>query len=85
MQFSTVAVGFIVVVPQKSSMASIVAVGGFFTSITCVLVSVPHPVTMLCVIEYLPGFLNKNCGFSEFSSVPSVNSQSDVLPQLSAL
>ena len=66
-------------------MVAKVAVGDFFTSITCVLVSVPHPVTTLCVIEYFPGFLNKNCGFSEDASVPFVNSQSASVPQLSVL
>ena len=84
-QLFIVAVGVKVTAPHALEIGLIFTVGGFFTSISVEVVSVPQPVVMLCVSVYVPGFLNKNLGFSEVSSVPFVNSQSADVPQLSAV
>lgn len=84
-QFSMVAVGVIVIVPQASSILLILTVGGFFTSIVLVVVSVPQPVVTLWMIVYFPGVINKNWGFSEVAVVPFLNSHSEEVPQFNEL
>ena len=66
-------------------MGSIAAVGGFFTLIIFCVEKVPQSEVILCVRVYSPGLLKRNCGFSELASVPSVNSQSPVVPQFASL
>ena len=66
-------------------MGLIAAVGGLFTLITFSVEKVPQSVVILCVRVYSPGLIKRNCGFSELSSVPFVNSQSPVVPQFVSL
>ena len=71
-QFSTVAVGVIDAVPQKSEIALMVVVGGCFTSIVSEAMLMPQEFVVVNCRVYVPTVTKLIDGAADVSSVPLV-------------